>query len=359
MPNGARVRLPFFKLFPDEFSSDGRVEAMSKAALGCHVLLMCKSWREDPVASIPDDDVILAKWARVLPDKWLEVRDEVLAAWTPRDGRFHHRALRAQYEVAISEKKSMSDAGKRGASKRWHGSEKQGASPQRSEMKGPHATPIGIAVRTPSETPSDGSRDRVAKAPPSHIRRQIEETHNTGSDDEESDQVVCVLIQQGFTAGRATDWANAGCITLERLRAFVVAADRLSDAGRLHSRTGYLRDAIEKGWDPPVLEKATRAQRLRLVDESEKRKLADEERLRMQRAAEDKAWFDQTWARIGEHERTQLIDKAYAELTPFMRRIVDGRDGKSLDDLLVRVGVNQLLRARDDSSHETARHAES
>ncbi len=120
MPN--HFRPPYFPFYPADFSSDGKVESMTTAAVGAYILLLCKSWREDPPASIPNDDTILARWARMNSVEWAECKPMVLAAFTlGKDNRWHQKRLRLEYDkfCMYAEKKSM--AGKIGAKQRWKG----------------------------------------------------------------------------------------------------------------------------------------------------------------------------------------------------------------------------------------------
>lgn len=112
---------PAFLFYPDDFASDGKVEAMTPEGVGCYILLLCKAWRENPPATIPDDDAILARWARVTDARWLELRSAVLSPFAPsNDGRLVQRRLRREYDKQRLNKKQRSTSGKLGAAARWH-----------------------------------------------------------------------------------------------------------------------------------------------------------------------------------------------------------------------------------------------
>ena len=113
------TQCPYFYFFPDDFSSDRNVEAMTTEEVGAYMLLICKSWREEPVASIPDDDRILARWTRLSPEQWSACRASVLAAFKlGRDGRWHQKRLRLEYDKLRRIQKNRSEAGKAGAEAR-------------------------------------------------------------------------------------------------------------------------------------------------------------------------------------------------------------------------------------------------
>jgi uncharacterized protein YdaU (DUF1376 family) len=104
---------PAFLFYPDDFSSDGKVEAMSTEQVGAYMLLLCKSWREKPPGSLPSDDSLLAKWARVSSDRWSEIRLGVLAAFTfGPDSRWHQKRQRAEYDKLMAFRRGRSKAAK-------------------------------------------------------------------------------------------------------------------------------------------------------------------------------------------------------------------------------------------------------
>lgn len=107
---------PAFLFYPDDFSSDGKVEAMTTEEVGAYMLLLCKSWRESPPGSIPSDDVVLARWARLTADRWSICRAAVLAAFTfGPDSRWHQKRLRREYDKLKASRKEKQKA----ANIRW------------------------------------------------------------------------------------------------------------------------------------------------------------------------------------------------------------------------------------------------
>ena len=107
---------PYFPFYPKDFAADAVVELMSTPAVGAYILLMCKAWHSDPPASLPDDDRVLARFARMTPDDWLVVRSEVLPAFAVgSDGRLHQKRLRSEYDKFAAKSKSARDS----ANRRW------------------------------------------------------------------------------------------------------------------------------------------------------------------------------------------------------------------------------------------------
>lgn len=94
----AKNEHPAFLFYVDDFSSDGKVEAMTTEAVGAYTLLLCKAWRESPVGSIPNNDQVLARWSRLSLDQWAACRPLVLAAFTlGTDDRWHQKRMRNEY----------------------------------------------------------------------------------------------------------------------------------------------------------------------------------------------------------------------------------------------------------------------
>ena len=90
---------PGFLFYVDDFVSDGKVEAMTTEEVGAYILLLCKAWREEPPGSIPDDDRILARWARMDSERWSACRTGVLAAFTlGTDARWHQKRMRKEFQ---------------------------------------------------------------------------------------------------------------------------------------------------------------------------------------------------------------------------------------------------------------------
>jgi len=111
---------PYFPFYPKDFTSDGLVEAMSTEEVGAYILLLCRSWREVPRGSLPTDDRILAKWARLDADHWAVAKAAVMAAFTSgTDGRVHQKRLRREWEKLQTLKTKRVAIAEKAAKKRW------------------------------------------------------------------------------------------------------------------------------------------------------------------------------------------------------------------------------------------------
>lgn len=111
---------PAFRFYVDDFISDSAVDAMTNEELGIYVRFLCKAWKEDPVGTIPDDDRILANWAKATTATWKKCKAGVLRAFTSGgDGRYHQKRMKVEWEKAKAYHEERSKAGAKGSKSRW------------------------------------------------------------------------------------------------------------------------------------------------------------------------------------------------------------------------------------------------
>lgn len=95
----------------DNWLGSMTVEEMSGDAVKAYMYLLCRSWHETPMATLPNDDVRLARMAKLTPDKWERVRDEVLTNFQDDgNGRIFNARLKKEADFIASK----SFAGKSG-----------------------------------------------------------------------------------------------------------------------------------------------------------------------------------------------------------------------------------------------------
>lgn len=90
---------------------------MQCKTLGAYMILLCVAWNQNPGASLPNDENVLARWARLTKEEWEEVREEILACFTLLDdNRYYQKRLRLEYEKLEAKGLTL----KKNADKRWH-----------------------------------------------------------------------------------------------------------------------------------------------------------------------------------------------------------------------------------------------
>jgi uncharacterized protein YdaU (DUF1376 family) len=112
-------RPPFFPLFVDDFSADDKVEAMDTEEVGAYVLLLCKAWKQTLPGTLPADDRLLSKWARVTSQKWKVIKDSVMSPFILEEGRWHQKRMKDEWARMERRSKLRATAGKLGMQKRW------------------------------------------------------------------------------------------------------------------------------------------------------------------------------------------------------------------------------------------------
>jgi uncharacterized protein YdaU (DUF1376 family) len=143
---------PYFPFYVNDFAADGVVEAMTTEAVGAYILLLCKAWTQDPAGSIPADDTVLARWSRLSPERWSEVKSSVLAAFvTAKDNRLYQKRMRGEFAKLNDAYRRRSEGGAKGAASRW----KKGHKGRHGKANGtPNGTPNGKSMASGSDSGS-------------------------------------------------------------------------------------------------------------------------------------------------------------------------------------------------------------
>jgi uncharacterized protein YdaU (DUF1376 family) len=89
---------PWFKVFArDDVLANARILMLDNAQVGGLLFLMAHAWI-DPSQSLPADDVILAKLARMSPKQWKAHGADIRAFGVEENGRIYFQSLKAQAE---------------------------------------------------------------------------------------------------------------------------------------------------------------------------------------------------------------------------------------------------------------------
>lgn len=107
------------------------------------VNLWLASWHEVPAGSLPDDDEVLADFARCAPGRWKKLRDELMAAWVRcADGRLYHPVVAEKAREAWARKAKQRDLSRKGNGARWH-PERIPPGSRRESSRDPEGIPLG------------------------------------------------------------------------------------------------------------------------------------------------------------------------------------------------------------------------
>jgi uncharacterized protein YdaU (DUF1376 family) len=158
-------RSPYFHFNPADFAADKNVLAMTAEEVGAYILLLCVAWHEEPAGTLPNDDRLLARWARLDDERWAKAKPAILSAFkSGSDGRLHQSRMKREFENLRRAQKEMSARNTKNAKARWH--KHLDAEPMRPACES-HATgmPSGCDSRAEaSKTSSSGEGEPTPRA---------------------------------------------------------------------------------------------------------------------------------------------------------------------------------------------------
>jgi hypothetical protein len=104
----------------------------SDGAWRAGVTLWLRSWHQVPAASLPDDDVQLARLAELGRDvkSWKKIRAHALHGWIAcDDGRLYHPVISEMATAAWAKRKAFKERSAKGNGKRWAAQRENGDNP--------------------------------------------------------------------------------------------------------------------------------------------------------------------------------------------------------------------------------------
>lgn len=152
------AEFPALPLWTDAYLGD--TTHLTTFEHGAYLLLLIVSWRA-PGCRLPDDDVLLARYARVPVGKWRKLRPILSPFFKISEGHWHQSRLQDEFQHLQSRKTQQSEAGKASAKakalKRGHRGSTPVAPPLQRDAN---------ETATPTPIPSSLSKDKGADAPP-------------------------------------------------------------------------------------------------------------------------------------------------------------------------------------------------
>lgn len=89
----------------DNWLGSMTVEDMSGDAVKAYMYLLCRSWHETPIATLPADDARLARMAKLSPTEWERLRDEVLPQFqSDGNGRLFNARLKKEADFCAAKR---------------------------------------------------------------------------------------------------------------------------------------------------------------------------------------------------------------------------------------------------------------
>jgi uncharacterized protein YdaU (DUF1376 family) len=97
--------LPGFMLNTERLMSSELLALHGNEVLGAALLLWCRAWKQRPAASLPDDDQVVAAFARLPLKKFRAIREAVMRGFVKcSDGRLYHGVLAVEAAKAYERK---------------------------------------------------------------------------------------------------------------------------------------------------------------------------------------------------------------------------------------------------------------
>lgn len=109
------AEFPVFPIFTDAYLGD--THHLTTLEHGAYLLLLMTAWRSRD-GSLPDDDKVLARCARLSAKQWARIRPTIQAFFVVKNGRFSQLRLTDERGMAKQRREKASNAGRASALKR-------------------------------------------------------------------------------------------------------------------------------------------------------------------------------------------------------------------------------------------------
>jgi hypothetical protein len=154
-----------FMLNAERLMSSELLALYGNEVLGAALLLWCRAWKQQPAASLPDDDRINAAFARLPLKKFLGIKDAVMRGFVKcSDGRLYHRFLSVEATRAYARKVQFRE--KRAADakrlKEWRSAKRE--TPDETQFE---TSFVADGNGKDRDRDRDRDRDSIRKDPPS------------------------------------------------------------------------------------------------------------------------------------------------------------------------------------------------
>jgi uncharacterized protein YdaU (DUF1376 family) len=252
---------PYFPLYPKDLLADHKVMVMDNEALGAYLRLLCVAWHENPPATLPQDDLILARYAGTDPSRWQVLKPVVLAPFDTDARRYVQKRLKREFERLSSRSKKAREA----VSTRWSKYERNtnvsktygeritraygsgsgsgsGSGPENPEVPGKGVSPEVSAQRNRVAAPMIAAADRVLD-----VMAEVQGVSGDGIPRPmEQREPVMLALNDGFTEAqlvavarhRWRKWREDGTMRQHYTAETIFKLSRLAD---------YVRQAIAAG----------------------------------------------------------------------------------------------------------------
>jgi uncharacterized protein YdaU (DUF1376 family) len=148
-----------FMLNVERLMASELVALSSVEIIGAALLLWCRAWKQLPAASLPNDDRVIASFAKLSLPRFKKIKSEVLRGFVEcSDGRLYHTVLAVEAANAWKRKKEFRDGqeNKQNRQERWRSRVREASDELRERGITP---PRGASMETLSRLLNDASVD--------------------------------------------------------------------------------------------------------------------------------------------------------------------------------------------------------
>lgn len=162
------AEFPALPLWTDAYLGD--TTHLTTIEHGAYFLLLVTAWRTQDCC-LPDDDRLLARYARLTPGQWRRIKPTIAAFFRVEDGVWRQSRLTDE-AVAVRQKRDAQAANGRASALKRKGrhaakrpAEREPSDqPKRNQRPTPTATPTTVAKATGADAPPDDPRKAVFDA---------------------------------------------------------------------------------------------------------------------------------------------------------------------------------------------------
>lgn len=113
---------PAFRLYVYDLLSDRHVIRQTNEQFGSYVRLLCYAWLEEETGTLPDDDEVLAAYAKMTPDEWARNRAAIVRCFQqgdgPHDGKLLQKRMMSERQKQLDYSEQQAKAGRASGRKR-------------------------------------------------------------------------------------------------------------------------------------------------------------------------------------------------------------------------------------------------
>jgi len=189
------AKSPAFQFYPTDFLGDDKIQLMDAEEVGMYWLLCCVAWQQKPRGTLPNDDDLLARWARVKRDVWDSKNGNVKRCFKLKRGRLHQERLVREGKKQANWQEKSRQGGIKSGERRREGSLKGGSRVVEPKGNTPTPSPTPSSIHTNKRKKGEGFEDFWKVYPRKRSKAQAEKAWNKIAPDEELQKQIVEALK--------------------------------------------------------------------------------------------------------------------------------------------------------------------